>query len=165
MTGPLLQPDAALLRSVFGNYPSGVAALCAIVDGEPRGFVATSFSMGTSFDPPLVMLSVQNSSTTWPVLRHAASIGVSVLGSGHEEACRRLASRTGDRFEHLDIVEGAHAELYLTGAASWITARPVSEVPAGDHAIVVLEVLAASVHDGIEPLVYHGSRFRSLAAS
>ena len=39
-----LQPDT--LRSAFGRFPSGVAALCALIDGAPQGIVASSFTVG-----------------------------------------------------------------------------------------------------------------------
>jgi flavin reductase (DIM6/NTAB) family NADH-FMN oxidoreductase RutF len=72
-----LQPAA--LRQAFGRFPSGIAALCAQIDGTPNGIVASSFTVGVSMEPPLVMFAVQNTSRTWPVLRGADRIGVSIL--------------------------------------------------------------------------------------
>ncbi|HXD28568.1 MAG TPA: flavin reductase family protein, partial [Arthrobacter sp.] len=88
-----LEPDA--LRQAFAQHPSGVAALCTIIDGEPQGIVASSFTVGVSMDPPLVMFAVQNTSRTWPVVRGAGRIGVSVLGEGHDGVCRQIASKSG----------------------------------------------------------------------
>ena len=34
--------DEGELRRVFGCFPSGVIAVCAIVDGEPVGMAASS---------------------------------------------------------------------------------------------------------------------------
>ena len=57
-----LHPNA--LRQAFGRFPSGIAALCAEIDGAPQGIVASSFTVGVSMDPPLVMFAVQNASRT-----------------------------------------------------------------------------------------------------
>ncbi|WP_210481769.1 flavin reductase family protein [Naasia sp. SYSU D00948] len=157
--------DAAELRAAFGRFPSGIAALCAEVDGEKLGLVASSFSVGVSFDPPLVMFSVQNSSTTWPRLRQASRIGVSVLGRDHAAACRQLASRRGDRFRDLDIVRSRTGALLLHGSAVWMECEILSENPAGDHAIVLLAVKEMRVDREMEPLVYHGAEFRQLAVA
>jgi len=156
--------DHGDLRAAFSRFPSGIAALCAIVDGERAGLVATSFSVGVSFDPPLVMFSVQNSSTTWPRLRGADRLGVSVLGGGQSETALRLASRTRDRFDGVGTATTASGAVLIEGAAVWMECAVLSETPAGDHHVVLLQVEAIRVEHDIEPLVYHASTFRRLSA-
>lgn len=156
-----LQPDT--LRKAFGRFPSGIAALCAIVDGAPQGIVASSFTVGVSMDPPLVMFAVQNTSRTWPVVRTAGRIGVSVLGTGHDGVCRQIASKTGDRFAGLELHSTDDGALFLEEAALWLDCSVENEVPAGDHHVVLLRVHALATHnDAHEPLVFHGSAFRRL---
>ena len=157
-----LQPTE--LRRAFGRFPSGIAALCAEVDGAPQGIVASSFTVGVSLDPPLVMFAVQNSSRTWPVLKRAGRIGVSVLGTGHDGVCRQIASRDGDRFAGLSLHQADTGALFLDEAALWLECSVENEVPAGDHAVVLLRVHGYSTHgDRHEPLVFHGSAFRNLS--
>lgn len=161
------QPDLSSLTppaTAFANFPSGVAALCAIVDEAPRGFVASSFAVGVSFDPALALFSVQKTSTSWPFLRQAERIGVSVLGEHHGELCRQLASRRADRFVGVDTVQGRHSDIYIPGAPLWLECSRFSETPAGDHCLVVLEAHAAHVNSARQPLVYHRKQFRRLTA-
>ena len=155
---------AASVKSAFGAFPSGVAALCAEVDGVKVGMVASSFSVGVSFDPPMVMFSVQNSSSTWPVLTQARRIGVSVLGSAHDAACYQLSSRKGDRFAGLDVHQLDSGAIFVHDAAVWLECEVRSAIPAGDHHVVVLEVTSLRVAEDQEPLVYHATRFRTLRA-
>lgn len=157
--------DPALVRAAFGGFPSGVAALCAVVDGTPVGMVASSFSVGVSYDPPIVMFSAQNSSTTWPTLRQASRIGISVLGSDHADVCMQLASRSRDRFAGLDTLVTDDGALLVHGATMWLDTRILSETPAGDHQVVLLEVVSLSVEHDIEPLVYQARRFHGLRAA
>jgi flavin reductase (DIM6/NTAB) family NADH-FMN oxidoreductase RutF len=156
-------PEAAqAVTSAFGAFPSGIAALAAEVDGVRVGMVSSSFSVGVSFDPPMVMFSVQNSSTTWPVLKQADSIGISILGSAHDEACYQLSSRKRDRFAGLDLHQPDSGAVFVNDAAVWLECVVRSEIPAGDHHVVVLEVTAVRVAADQDPLIYHGSRFRQL---
>ena len=76
--------DPIALRRVFGAFPTGVTALAALVDGEPVGMAASSF-VAVSLDPPLVSFCPAISSKTWPRLRRAARLGISVLGGAQEE--------------------------------------------------------------------------------
>jgi flavin reductase (DIM6/NTAB) family NADH-FMN oxidoreductase RutF len=156
-----LQPAA--LRQAFGRFPSGIAALCAQIDGTPNGIVASSFTVGVSMEPPLVMFAVQNTSRTWPVLRGADRIGVSILGTEHDGVCRQIASRTGDRFAGLELHTSDGGAVFLEQAALWLDCSVENEVPAGDHQVVLLRVHGFSTHDSAhEPLVFHGSEFRRL---
>jgi flavin reductase (DIM6/NTAB) family NADH-FMN oxidoreductase RutF len=150
------------IRAAFGAFPSGIAALCAEIDGEPTGLVASSFSVGVSYDPPLVLFSVQNSSTTWPVLRRSARIGVSILGSDHARECYQLASRKGDRFAGIDIRTTDLGALFIEDSSLWLDCEIYSETPAGDHSIVLLKVKSLKVRGDRDPLIYHSAAFRSL---
>ncbi len=47
------------VRDLFNNVPTAVTALCAVIDGVPRGLVATSLSVGVSYEPPMVAFSVR----------------------------------------------------------------------------------------------------------
>jgi flavin reductase (DIM6/NTAB) family NADH-FMN oxidoreductase RutF len=155
--------DPKALRAAFGHFPSGVAAICAVMDGERVGMVASSFSVGVSFEPPLVMFSAQSASATWKRLREAPRIGISILSSAHEEAVLRLASRTGDRFEGLETLETESGSLFVPGSGLLLDCSVLSETPAGDHSIVVLEVVSLKVDTEAKPLIYHGAKLHGLA--
>ena len=89
--------DQQTLREAYAQFPSGVVAIAAEIDGVPVGLAASSF-VSVSIDPPLVAVCIQNTSTTWPKLEAAPNIGVSVLGEAHNDAVRTLAAKTGDRW-------------------------------------------------------------------
>lgn len=152
------------VRAAMGRFPSGLAAICAVVDGVRTAIVASSFSAGVSYAPPMVMFSVQKSSTTWPTLRRAARLGVSILGSTQSDACMQLASRSRDRFDGLGTTETEAGALLIEEATMWLECEVVSTTPAGDHEIVVLQVHGLGVADDRVPLVYHQRRFHSLHA-
>jgi len=97
----LLAVDDDVLRRAFACFPTGVTAVCALVDGQAVGMAASSFT-SVSLDPPLVSVCVQNSSSTWRKLSPMSRLGVSVLSAGHENASRQLAAKTGDRFSGID---------------------------------------------------------------
>jgi flavin reductase (DIM6/NTAB) family NADH-FMN oxidoreductase RutF len=156
--------DPGSVRRALGAMASGVVALCAEIDGVPVGMVASSFAAGISFDPPLVLFSAQKTSTTWPVLRRAHRIGVSILSRDQEALCMQMASRSRDRFAGVDLHHGIDGALLIDGAACLLSCTVVNEVPAGDHEVVLLEVRELAVDVDAEPLVYHRSSFRRLTA-
>lgn len=154
--------DSRMLRNAFGCFPSGVTAICAMFDGEPVGMAASSFT-SVSLDPPLVLVCIQNSSDTWRKLKDAPRIGVSVLGEQHDRACSQLAAKSGDRFAHLDWLATDGGAVLLEGAAAQLDCSIVEQMPAGDHALVLLRIEDLKFQPAVKPLVFHGSRFRKLA--
>lgn len=155
----------AELRTGFSNFPQSVALIAAEIDGQPQCLVASSFTVGVSLDPPLVSVAVQNTSSTWPKLREAASLGVSLLGSTHHHISHQLSSKDREqRFNGVDYSVDAQGALHLDGTPSWITTRIYDELPAGDHVIVLLEVLAIGSSSDSDAMVLHQRAFHKLTA-
>lgn len=165
-----LNPDATAfeplqLRQAFAEFPQGVVAIAAEVQpGHPEALVASTFTVGVSLEPPLVSFAVQHTSSTWPKIREGAtSLGISVLGSEQNGLCRQIASK--DRARRFDGVgfttdDGA---VRIEGSPLWLKARIHSQFPAGDHDIVVLEVLDLETQaDQVPGLVFHRSQFKSI---
>jgi flavin reductase (DIM6/NTAB) family NADH-FMN oxidoreductase RutF len=150
----------AELRSVFAAFPTGVAAVAAQIGRTPTGLVASSF-VPVSLDPPLVSVSIACTSTTWPALRTAPRLGISVLGHHQEAVSRQLSATSAERFTGLNWRATARGAVLLPGSSAWFDCSLEREIPAGDHDIVLLEV-----HDlgatAVMPLVFHGSTYRSL---
>jgi flavin reductase (DIM6/NTAB) family NADH-FMN oxidoreductase RutF len=153
--------DAGALRKAFACFPSGVTALCAMLDESPLGMAASSFT-SVSLDPPLVSVCVANTSATWAQLRDSHCLGVSVLGADHEGVCRQLAAKDGDRFAGVAWRSTLEGAVFIDGAPLVLDCSLEDELPAGDHHIALLRIHGAEVEADVAPLVFHQSRFRQL---
>lgn len=151
------------VRDGFSHFPQGVVLIAAELDGEAQGLVASAFTVGVSLEPPLVSVAIQHTSSTWPKLREAPQLGISLLGSAHHAISHQLASqdraRRFDGVEHTVTEEGA---LHLDGVPVWMTTRIHDELPAGDHVMVLLEVLDIGTSEESEAMVMHQRVFREL---
>lgn len=164
MAGQLEIPtDGAGLRRAFAHFPSGVVAVCAHVGGELHGLAVSTF-VPVSLDPPLASFCVQNSSATWPRLSAASRVGLSLLGTDQHEAARALGTRNGDRFQNIELRRGRDEAVFIDGASAWIEGVVETQVPAGDHTVVLVGVHRLATRADVEPLVFHGSRFRRMHA-
>jgi len=157
-----LDPDR--LREVFGVFPCGVVAVAAQVEGTNVGLAASSFT-SVSLEPPLVSFSVANTSKTWPDLRRAGHLGVTVLADHHDKACRQLAGPVEHRFDGLWVTTTEEGALTLDDGLARFDCTIHNEVEAGDHRIVILRVHAIEHADTSQPLVFHRSGFGSISQS
>jgi flavin reductase (DIM6/NTAB) family NADH-FMN oxidoreductase RutF len=150
--------DVEALRTAFGVFPSGVVAVAAEVDGEMLGLAASSFA-SVSLDPPLVSFSVANASKTWPGLRRAAHLGVTILADHHGEVCRQLAGPVGRRFHDVAVSATDEGAVTVDDGLARFDCTIYDEVAAGDHTIVLLRLHAVEHTDHSLPLVFHRSAF------
>ena len=156
--------DESRLREAFGVFPSGVVAVAALVDDEPVGLAASSFT-SVSLEPPLVSFSVASTSRTWPTLKRADHLGVTILADHHGDVCRQLAGPVADRFDGLLCSATDDGALTLDDGAARFDCTIHSEVEAGDHVIVLLKLHAVEHRSKSMPLVFHRSGFGSLSES
>ena len=156
--------DPQALRGWYGAFPSGVVAVAAHADGQLTGIAASSFT-SVSLDPPLVSISVARTSNTWPQLRKARQIGISVLADRQDVVCRQLAGPVPERFAGLRFSVTSGGAVLLRESVATFTTTLHSEIDAGDHVIVLLEVHAAEDGEGQAPLIFHRSVFAQLDRS
>ena len=156
--------DPRALRSAFGSFPSGVTAVCALVDGRPVGMAASSFT-SVSLDPPLVSVCFQHTSATWPLLRSHGRLGVSILAEHQNEVCRQLSRTASNRFDDVAWEATSDGAVLLHDSAAWLDCTLDAEIPAGDHTIALLHIDGFHTVPDTAPLVFHDSRFRRLASA
>ncbi len=155
--------DPRRLRDAFGIFPSGVVAVAAEVEGALVGLAASSFT-SVSVDPPLVSFSIRTESRTWPDLRRAARLGVTILADHHGPLARQLAGDPAHRFDDVPVLLGEGGALTLADGLAQFGTSVHREVEAGDHTIVLLRLHEVRQDDTAMPLVFHRSTFDSLLA-
>jgi flavin reductase (DIM6/NTAB) family NADH-FMN oxidoreductase RutF len=156
--------DQAELRLAFGCYPSGVAAVCGMYEGQPQGLAVSSFT-SVSLDPPLVSVCVAHTSSTWPTLARLRCLGVSVLAGHQGPVARSLASKTSDRFAGIAWTATDSGAVFVDGAPLWLECGIVDHISAGDHDIAVLRITSLRANPDVTPLVFHRSTFHELGAA
>ncbi|GAA2709928.1 MULTISPECIES: flavin reductase family protein [Streptomyces] len=150
-----------LLRSVFRRHAAGVAVITA-QGARPAGFTATSLT-SVAAEPPLVSFGVGTGSSSWPVLAGAEHVGVHILGEHQQQLAATFARSGADRFAPPTRWRpGPHGVPVLEDVLAWLVCRVVARVPAGDHRVVLAEVVAGDPTGDGRPLLYHQGRFNAL---
>ncbi|GAB2852383.1 flavin reductase family protein [Streptomyces deserti] len=153
-------PD--LLRSVFRRHAAGVAVITARGAAGPVGFTATSLT-SVSAEPPMISFGIGTGGSSWPAIAMTDHVGVHILGEHQQELAATFARSGADRFGASTAWrEGPEGVPVLDGVLAWMVCRVVARVPAGDHRIVLAEVLLGEPTGTGRPLLYHQGRFNGL---
>lgn len=110
--------------------------------------------------PPMVVVSIAPARYTLELIRKAGSFGLNVMAQGERgvELGRLFGLVSGRKMDKLAQVKwesGAKLGVpLLKEASTWMECRMVDEFPAGDHFLMVGEVVAATIRGEEETLTY-----------
>lgn len=165
LTGPAAVSPAAL-RSALSHFAAGVTVVTTRWQGVAHAMTATAFC-SVSLDPPLVLVCVGHASRFHAAVTAAGVWAVSMLAAGQEPLARRFSRRGRDLLTQFDGVGTEPAPVsgapILTGVLTWLDCRTVDQHVAGDHTIVVGEVLRVGDEEPLgAPLAYYRGNYHRL---
>jgi flavin reductase ActVB len=154
-------PPAAF-REALAHFASGVTIVAARGGSGLHGFTATGFT-SVSLVPPLILVCVAKTASAYDGVVGSELFGVSVLREDQLSLAERFATSGIDRFEGVSLRFGPRASAPLIdGALAHLECRPHARHDAGDHTLLVGEVLSAATGTG-KPLVHFARRFGAFA--
>ena len=156
--------DQQAKKTVLRQFTYGLYAVTAAHEGE-RGVFTANWLSQASFDPPLVMVSVEIESSTLPLIRAGGRFVVCPFAAGQTELAGSLGRpkrRAGDKFATLDLatITTDTGDPALADALGYVVCRVISETPAGDSVVLIGEVIEARVLTDGEPLTMRAAGFR-----
>ncbi|HWD69949.1 MAG TPA: flavin reductase family protein [Solirubrobacteraceae bacterium] len=159
----LTRPVSENFRTVLGRLPTGVVVVTGGDREQPSALVVGSF-MSVSLQPPLVAVSPAKTSTSWPAIEAGGQFCANVLGEGQEDLAKRFAQTGGNKFDGVSWAAApATGSPLLEGVAAWIDCRIYKRYEAGDHWLVLGEVLELSGLRESGALVFHSGVIRPLS--
>lgn len=130
--------------AAFRRHPAGVAVITADSGTGPVAMTATSVS-SISADPPLLMFSLSDLSSSSPAIREAETIVVHLLEAEQVDLAKLGATSGIDRFADTAIWSRlATGEPYFLSARTWIRGHITHKIRAGTSVVVIVE--AEEIH-------------------
>jgi flavin reductase (DIM6/NTAB) family NADH-FMN oxidoreductase RutF len=147
-----------------GTFATGVTIITTGRDGTYHGLTANAFT-SLSLEPTLVLVCVDKSSDTYPVLDECGAFTVNVLAEDQEELSRSFATKVkkgGNKLNDLAYHVGGTGVPMLDDCLAYIECTTVQKHDGGDHTIFVGEVGDARVARDVPPLLYFRSSYRRI---
>lgn len=142
---------------VFRVLTTGVYVIGVAHARQTNAFTAAWLTQ-VAFDPLLVALSVNASSASYPLLEASGAFVVNVLQQHQLDLASRFGTRSGREENKLEGVRwraGQFGAPVLSEAAAFLECRVTNSVEAGDHIVVIAEVVDGAVLvEGAIPMRY-----------
>ncbi len=141
------------LRSVAGGFATGITvALIEDSQNNIKGITANSF-VSISLDPPLVMLSIGNTADFFSYCELNKKLSINILSEDQKVISNQFAGFNEEDIEvSINSSGGFHI---LENCLAWYKAEIKQIIPAGDHHIVLCQVLDVHRDDESRPLLYY----------
>jgi len=158
--------DVSAFRKAMGSFPTGVTVVAvAAGDGDMHGMTVNSFS-SVSLDPMLVSVCLSQASRGFGLIEQAGAFAVNVLAAGQQDLSRWFADRSRPAgpamFDGVPFDRGITGCPLLAGASASFDCRLRQCHRAGDHLIVLGEVVALVHRPQLEPLIFHAGTYKAL---
>jgi flavin reductase (DIM6/NTAB) family NADH-FMN oxidoreductase RutF len=153
-----------LFKEVMGNYPTGVTIVTTKTkSGEPVGLTVNSFA-SVSLDPTLILWSIDHRVSSLKEFTEGKGFAVHVLAGDQQELCATFASRNVDRFSTCEWSYSENDLPIIEGAFGVLECKTHQTIEAGDHTILIGEVINIEKYDK-EPMLYHRRHFGSIPSN
>lgn len=155
------QPQA--FRSAMRELAGGVSVITASRGDERTGLTVTSV-ISLSLDPPELLVSVNQNSSSWPFIKETGYFGVNVLSAELQPVAERFSGKGGirgeQRYEGAPWQRDHHGVWVLPQALATFSCKVEDILIHHTHALVVGAVLCAHTQ-GQEngPLSYWRGRY------
>lgn len=158
------ETDSSAFRHAAGQFVTGVTVVTTLDQhDQPVGLTVNSFS-SVSLDPPLVLFCLGNESDTNRAFDTGLGFVVNVLAHDQHELSRRFAATMPDRFDRVAWESGHKGMPILDDALSVFECDLFESRPAGDHRILVGEVVRVRFRESDRPaLGYFRSAYISVS--
>jgi 3-hydroxy-9,10-secoandrosta-1,3,5(10)-triene-9,17-dione monooxygenase reductase component len=151
--------DSKRFRSVMGAFATGVAVITTEWNGELFGATVNSLT-SVSLEPCMLLFCMNDGSTTGMAIRNRRLFSVNILGQHQSDFSGRFTEAGKKRFDDIAVDFSADGLPLLRGAAAQLCCRVATIHKAGDHDIILGEVLSGEELT-CDPLVFHKGTYGS----
>lgn len=140
---------------------SSVAVITTGYEGSIHGMTATAVT-SVSASPPTLLVVVNRTARTHPLIARSCRFAVNVLALGQEEIARRFAAGVEKQFEGIPHALHAAEVPIIAGTAATFVCIATEAIDVATHTIFIGEVEEAR-HAELAPLLYHDGRYLSVS--
>jgi flavin reductase (DIM6/NTAB) family NADH-FMN oxidoreductase RutF len=155
--------DEAAKKSILRHFPYGLYVITVAHNGEDHGMTANWLTQA-AFEPPMAVVAIENMSKTIAMIRDSHHFAINLLLAGQRELAGKLGKSSEQAPAKLKGVKTKPAPVsdtpVLVDALGWVECRVVATLPAGDHTLVLGEIVGAGVEHEGQPLTLQEAGFK-----
>lgn len=156
-----LEASGDQLKQALRRLGGGISVITT-GEGDFRTGATVTSATALSIDPPRMLVSLNSSSSTWPILRETGSFAVNIPSNDQQSVAENFAGYGGlrgiERYRDAEWTTLTTGAPILLDAAAAIDCEVEEAIERFSHVIVIGRVRAIRLGDGVS-LLYQGGKF------
>lgn len=155
-------------RTAMRQLSGGVSVITAAHGNERTGLTATSV-VSISMEPPELFISVNRTSSTWPIIEKAGKFGINVLQQEQQIVAEHFSGKGGLK----GAERYADDDWHQTPDGVWLSRRALVAFACDTekvwmhraHALIAGKVTRIDINAGPQPLTYWHGHYGSFSGN
>jgi flavin reductase (DIM6/NTAB) family NADH-FMN oxidoreductase RutF len=150
-------------KTILRHFPYGLYVVTVAADGDEHGMTANWVTQA-AFEPPMLAVAVENTSKTIGMIRDSHHFAINVLHKGQRDLAGKLGRTSEQAPQKLKGIKtkpaGGASTPVLADCLGWVECRLVTTLPAGDHTLVLGEIVEAGIEREGDALTLQEAGFK-----
>jgi flavin reductase (DIM6/NTAB) family NADH-FMN oxidoreductase RutF len=147
------EENQKVFKEIMGSYPTGVTIITTTdSNGNPVGLTVNSFT-SVSLNPLLVLWCIDHKANSFEAFQECDGFAIHTLASDQKDLCWAFAGKEPDKFSIAKWSLSENNLPILDGSYGVMQCKVAQRVDAGDHTILIGEVVELSKTDK-DPMLY-----------
>jgi len=140
------------------HFPTGVAVVTSLREGEPRGVTVNAFA-SVSISPPTVLICINREARSYLYISSSKVFCVNLLAGDQRDLAERFAGKLREKqFEGAAYYVDVSGAPVLEGTVGHLDCHVVEEHAVESHSIFIGRVVGSAASGG-SPLGYYNGAF------
>lgn len=153
--------DVSAFKLALGQFPTGVCVVTSVNGPERLGVTISSFN-SLSFNPPLILFSMDRRAASISQWMKVSGYTINVLSENQANLSKRFSKPLTNKWEGIACETEVGHGIILAGAAAVFHCAPWAANDGGDHLLFIGKVTAFQSFRDRRPLVYSKGRYAAL---
>lgn len=156
------------MRKTMRLWASGVVIVCSAFENMRNGMTVSAFSSIT-LDPPLILVCLNNNTSTLQLIRQSKTFSVSILGEDHLDISKQFSGEKKlpegkDRFHNIETFTSKTGSPIITESIAWLDCTVTQLSDMSTHVIVGGSVInTGQTGHAAKPLLYYDRNYRRMS--
>ncbi|MDB5554778.1 MAG: flavin reductase [Rhizobium sp.] len=163
--GNALPADVANVKGAMRSLAGGISVITAGIGDDRTGATVTT-ATALSMDPPTMIVNINKSSSSWPVIERHRHFCVNILSTDQQMIAEKFAGFGGvkgiARYDGAEWITLASGAPVLADALAAIDCEVEEVIERHSHAIIIGRAVGVLKGEG-RSLVYSGGKFGHFA--
>ena len=144
-------------KKTLSKFTTGITVVCVEKNNKIFGKTVNSFN-SLSLDPPLVLFSLGNYSSSIKTLVNCKYLTINIL-SKNQKNLSDLFSKKNPLDDKVNYIKGQHNTSFIKDSIGQLECMLTDKIKKGDHIIFICKVINVSYDDKLKPLSYFNSKY------